>query len=674
VAGDRYKYFRIEAAELLEQLSRAVLALEQDRTGATSVTGLLRQAHTLKGAARIVRQIEIADAAHAIEDELCRSQETGTAPDTKVLLALLDQCTRALSQLTLPQEDKTSQLSTVSAPLLPQRLVRAELSDVDAVREGVFESLTELSQLRADSSAFFACRELLELVERQVLAPRLSHVHQYEALLRSAHSTVSEALQNMRRFERRVNAALDRAERELQQAHESVERLRLVSAGTIFNGLERAVRDAAKELGKPVRFEAVGGDVKLDGHILDTVSRALVQLVRNAVAHGIESTTQRFANGKEATGLVRVEVRRASGSVWFSCRDDGNGIDVRQMRKLSGSSVEAELDGDALASVLLNAGVSTASHVSSVAGRGVGMGVVKDAIESLKATFHAENTVGKGLALTLCVPATLTSATGLLVDSGGEVCVLPLSNVQQTVRLASDAIATTANGEQYLRIGDATIPYAGLHALMGLPVPTAALRAAVVVVSGSERLAVGVVRVLGTKTQVVHRLPNEVGPMPTVGGVMLDAVGNPQLVLDVDRLVSSKRQVVITPRSAAPRKPILVVDDSLTTRMLQQSILESAGYLVRLADCAEQALEMASTEEYGLFLVDVEMPGMNGFQFVERTRMERRWHDIPAILVSSRSSPADLARGEAVGAKAYMVKDRFDQRELLRWIRGILGY
>lgn len=691
MASDRYKYFRIEAAELLEQLSHGMLLIEQQGASEQLITSLLRQAHTLKGAARVVRQIEIADAAHAIEDELAPYQTSGGKPNVQVLLALLDQCSRALSLLTPAERTPTAGEASPSdrADLEPENLhplVRADLRDVDAVREGVSESLAELAQLRAESELFFSSRELVELIERQVLAPRLPHVQQYELLLRSTHSMVTEVLQNMRRFERRFNATLDRAERELSQAHETAEQLRLVEAGSIFAGLERAVRDAAVELGKEVRFEGHGGDVKLDGHILDTVSRALVQMVRNAVAHGIEQPRLRASLDKTPVGLVAVVVKRSGHNICFSCRDDGQGIDVKQLFRLAGSVESGQLTGDsdetgpdttALLNVLLNARVSTAAKVSSVSGRGVGMGIVKDAMATVGAKLEAHNVPGAGLTLDILVPATLTSLVGLCVDAGDELLVFPLSDVARTARLTPASLIDAGKGEQHLRLGEEgeeLVPYAPLASLLGRTQPDVAPRAAVVLKAGNERLAVGVARLLGSRTQVLHRLPKEVGQVPTVSGAVVDALGNPQLVLSTAGLIAAKRRTVTFTRPAPHKKPILVVDDSLTTRMLQQSVLESAGYTVELATSAEEGLAMASQTDYGLFLVDVEMPGMNGFAFVEHTRADARWRHVPAILVSSRSAPEDLARGEAVGASAYMVKDRYDQRELLRWIRNILGY
>jgi two-component system chemotaxis sensor kinase CheA len=196
-----------------------------------------------------------------------------------------------------------------------------------------------------------------------------------------------------------------------------------------------------------------------------------------------------------------------------------------------------------------------------------------------------------------------------------------------------------------------------------------------VVVRGSSGVAVvGVDRLLGTASVVLRSLPELAPSSAIVAGASLDAEGRPRLVLDPDALVLAAGQRVTAERATdVQRAPILVIDDSLTTRMLERSILESAGYEVDIATSGEEAFEKARRTRYALFLVDIEMPGMDGFTFIERTRADPALRDIPAILVSSRASPEDRRRGDEVGALDYMVKSEFDQGALLARIRGQLG-
>jgi two-component system, chemotaxis family, sensor kinase CheA len=202
----------------------------------------------------------------------------------------------------------------------------------------------------------------------------------------------------------------------------------------------------------------------------------------------------------------------------------------------------------------------------------------------------------------------------------------------------------------------------------------ARVSSAVVVVGEGGLAALGVERLLGRASLLVRPLPALAAADPVVSGLSLDAEGTPRPVLDADRLVECAR-ARRSPASPAPAPPppILVVDDSLTTRMLEQGILEAAGYEVEVAASGEEALEKARRRRYSLLLVDVEMPGMDGFTLLEQLRGDAELRGIPALLVTSRQAPEDKARGLQAGARGYIVKSEFDQTELLATIRGLVG-
>jgi two-component system chemotaxis sensor kinase CheA len=241
------------------------------------------------------------------------------------------------------------------------------------------------------------------------------------------------------------------------------------------------------------------------------------------------------------------------------------------------------------------------------------------------------------------------------------------------VRYARADIGRTGSRQSVCHEGR-VVPFAPLAQLLGAaPASPPAFWTALILSGPAGSAAVGVERLLGTRTAVVRPLPDVARASAMVAGATLDALGNPELVLETSALASAVDRVSGVPVVSAPvSRPILVIDDSLTTRMLEQSILESAGYQVALATSAEEGLEKARQSPYALFLVDVEMPGIDGFTFIERTRREPALANVPAVLVSSRSAPEDLARGQQVGASGYIVKGRFDQRELLGLIERLV--
>jgi two-component system, chemotaxis family, sensor kinase CheA len=669
MASDPYKYFRLEARELLEQLGKGVLQLEKGGDAET-LARLLRHAHTLKGAARVVRQVGIAERAHGIESALAPFRDSGaaiSADPIRRVLGLVDEIGRAVEELdarpTAPERPADE----------PVHSVRTGLAELDALLDSVIETGTGVGALRNVVAQLATARQLVDLVVAQT-APRSGGVSGDPR----AHGLADELRENLRDSQRQMNAGVERVERELVQVRDAAEQLRLIPAAAMFTALERATRDAAEAVGKRVVFEARGGDIRLDVHVLGAMQQALVQLVRNAVAHGIETPSERAVAQKSPGGRVEIDVARRGRRVMFRCRDDGRGIDVAAVRALARergivtTSLE-ELNAGALARLLLRGGVSTATSVTHVSGRGIGLDVVRDVMEQLagEVTVHTDRT---GTTFEVVVPVSLASLETLLVESAGSIVAIPLDAVRRTAMVRDSGISRVAQRESIVHDGQ-MVPFIGLaEVLRGTA--TRRDRSAspcVIVEAGGGSAAIGVDRMLGTAVEVVRPLPELAAADPVIAGAGLDAQGTPRLVVDPEALVTAARRERSLPRVAeTSRRSVLVIDDSLTTRMLEQSILESAGYDVDTAVSGEQALELARKKPYALFLVDVEMPGIDGFTFIERTRADPTLRDVPAILVTSRSSADDRRRGEEVGARGFIVKSEFDQTDLLARIRGMV--
>jgi two-component system, chemotaxis family, sensor kinase CheA len=260
---------------------------------------------------------------------------------------------------------------------------------------------------------------------------------------------------------------------------------------------------------------------------------------------------------------------------------------------------------------------------------------------------------------------------------------LPLDAVRCTRRVAAGDVIRTAAG-QSIAHGGTMIPFTTLAALLGSgaspppPPPqgrsAGGVTSAVVIQGATGMAALAVDQLLGSSGVMLRPLPDLAPAAAVVAGASLNAEGRPQLVLDPDALVAEAARQTAGPVVAeAERRPVLVIDDSLTTRMLEQSILESAGYDVDVATSGEEAIESARRKRYALFLVDVEMPGMDGFTFIERTRGDPALRDVPAILVTSRASADDRRRGQEVGAQGYIIKSEFDQAQLLGRVRQLAG-
>ncbi len=570
------------------------------------------------------------------------------------------------------------------APFLP--FAPSSPSADDAQTDDLFEGVTELharlGPARKSLGALERARHLAAVLRDQLAAPGSRGARgALGAGGERAHAMAEDLGRLLDGAERTLSSALDQIDRELVQVRYTAEQLRLRPATTIFTTLERTARDAGHALGKRVAFEGSGGEVRLDARALVAVQGALVQIVRNAVAHGIETESERTLAGKPATGKIKLEVARRGRLVAFAVSDDGRGVDVEAVRRAAARKgllppEPARFRPKTSSGSFSRGGMTTSTTVTEVAGRGVGLDVVRDAAERLGGRATMRTKPGEGTVVELVVPILVASVEGLQVEAGGLKVIVPLSAVERTLRLGPGDVARTPEGEIVVRDGRA-VPYLLLsRALVAEPSREQSAGASSgVVIRGASGVAIlGVDRLLGTSNVVVRPLPALAPTSPVVMGAALDAEGNPRLVVDPDELIAAAARYAPRAPVVAPRRaPILVVDDSLTTRMLERSILESAGYDVDMATSGEEALDKARATKYGLFLVDVEMPGMDGFTFVEQTRADGALREIPAILVSSRASEEDRRRGSEVGALAYMVKSEFDQGALLGLIRGQVG-
>jgi len=674
VTKDPYRYFRVEARELLEGLGRGALALEQG-ADPELVPRLLRLAHTLKGAARIVKQQGIAELAHAAEDVLAPFRDTKgpvARPRVDELLRLVDRMGAQVAALSAPAPaagtEGSSESRTSNAESQLFDTLRVEVEEVDAVLGGIGEAGVHVAGL-------------LKLVERmRAQVAVLRGPPQGAGTAGSSESRTPKAesrLSDLERTQRAVSGGLDDLGRDLALAAERADRLRLPRAATIFPALERAARDAAATLGRAMTFRATGGDIRLDAHVLAGLRDALLHLVRNAVAHGVEPAADRQAHGKPAAGLVELCVERRGTQVAFLCRDDGAGVDAAAVYRAAarrGIAAEGEPDLSRAVDLLLQGGISTAETLTVVSGRGIGLGAAREAARRLRGTLVIRTEPGRGTAVEICVPVSLASVQVLHVEAGGATTCVPLESIVRVLRLEPGELAAGAQGDRVAFEG-AALPFVPLSRLLRGPPPApAARRTALVMTAGAERAVVGVDRLGGGATVLLRPVPASAEADATVAGVCLDAEGSPRLVLDPAGVVAAARADTGAPAApAASRAPVLVVDDSLTTRMLEQSILESAGYEVDVACSGEEGLEKARARRYGLFLVDVEMPGMDGYQFVRAAKADPGLGAVPAILVTSRSSQEDRRRGAEAGARGFMAKGEFDQALLLRTIRELAG-
>jgi two-component system chemotaxis sensor kinase CheA len=681
MAKDIYRYYRQEAHELVERVARGLQQLAKGGAAPDEITALNRAAHTLKGASQLVKRTDIAERAHRIESALDVALKTGAAPSAKEveqLLKLNDEIITLLSTLQpASAAAPAANPAQAEASLLPENIlhtIRVDLKQVDALLQHANEAYVSLSELRTRLPEL----ERIITLSSTLAAVTASPAMQTSGRIRTLPMNLAQEIHTLAEQARRgLMESHDRAEREVVQLRSSTETLRLVPAEQIFPLLEHAVRDSARNENKEVKFIANGGDIQLDAHVLAMVKDALVQLVRNAVAHGIEIPAIRQQHKKSPAGSVVLSVKRERNRIIFEVKDDGNGIDAEALRARAAqrgwidTATLAKATPEQIMHLIFRPGVTTRDKADQLSGRGIGLDIVRTIANTLKGEVRVQSLAHIGATVRMWVPMSLASTNALLVSAGGSSLALPLDSVRQTVGMRN---------AEFLRdkfiFQNESLPYVPLHrAVQAEPGAETPQPSIVVVMQHRDGLmAVGVDALRGIQMILVRPVPRFIEAEPFVSGVTLDVHGLPVLVIDpagLVKLLEEDAARLSTPQSAKVL-PLLVIDDSMTTRMLEQSIFQTAGYEVDTASSAEEGLVMARRKSYGLFLVDIEMPGMDGFSFVQLTQQDQDLRKVPAILVTSRRAPEDRKRGVDVGARDYVVKSEFDQGYLLARVKELM--
>lgn len=473
-------------------------------------------------------------------------------------------------------------------------------------------------------------------------------------------------------------------ERAAQALDESIHQVRMLPFEHACDALPRTVRDLAARERKPTELTIHGGEIELDRSIVDGLRAPLLHLVRNAVDHGIESADERSLAGKAPRARVSVTAALRGDRVEITVRDDGRGIDterVRERLRQNGAPVPAD-DQEAIRSIF-EAGFSTARIVTDVSGRGVGLDIVRSQIEGLRGSVSVTSEPGRGACFSLILPLTVTTLRALLLRSGSELFAIPSANVEKLVRAAPSELAQV-QGRESLLTGSAPIPVVTLGEIVGAdaapPLAIGAKLPLVILGQPGEHVALAVDELIAEQDVVVKPLGKRVRKLRHVSGATLLPSGRVALLLHSGEIlrtalgrVPARRAAGMFQAAIAPtRKRILLVDDSATTRTLEKSILEAAGFEVMPAVDGAQAWALLQEHGADLVVSDVEMPNLTGFQLTQNLRSSKRFHAVPVILLTSLESEEDRARGLESGADAYLVKSAFDQGNLLDTIRQLL--
>jgi two-component system chemotaxis sensor kinase CheA len=731
--------FVVELEGHVKAFEQALLALERKPPPAEQAeifAGLLRTAHTLKGASRSVKVDLLADASHRLE-EIFSAARSGRLPISRAffdqVLPIVDAFGAAGRKLAggqkvvdgpllelIRQEEParaTEKTETTAAapsavpstppPARPASGGRSETARVagqklDAMlrQSGELLVVRHRAELRAGEASnlqdilsdwrreWRGLEQRVTLLLKENAAAELNGNADPAAALRRRNLTelsINRCRDGLWRLDRgfqRFVAGLGSDQRAIEQTagplDAAIRRTRMFPFAEACEGMERVVRDLCAGSDKAVDLSVEGGDIELDRTVLESIRDPLLHLVRNAVDHGIEPKPVRRLRGKPEIGRVVIAAALRGTRVEIRVRDDGKGLDLaaitEQLRK-SGQSVPDDRR-ELIRSIFLP-GLSTAAIVTQISGRGVGLDVVKTQLAVIRGTVEVDFTSKGGTVFTLDVPLTLSSVRAVLVGVGDETYAIDTASVARVIRIGPEDIRSVGERDVVF-LAERPLPVVSLAELLGQPARASSEKAVALVLRiGEQQAAVLIDQLHGEREIVVRALGGRLRRIPNIGGGTILSDGRIALILNAGELLERTQALPSRSRASAPpetatRRRLLVVDDSATIRALEKSILEAAGYDVAVAADGQEAWQLLLESGADLVVSDVEMPRMDGFSLTETIRASRQFRDLPVVLVTAMESEADKARGLAVGANAYRVKSAFDQTDLLATIERIL--
>jgi two-component system chemotaxis sensor kinase CheA len=472
-----------------------------------------------------------------------------------------------------------------------------------------------------------------------------------------------------------------------EQLQKAVRQARLVPAESVFGGFRQMARETARDLGKEVRFQVSGLDVQADRAVLQELKDPIMHVIRNAIDHGLEPPEERKQAGKDPAGTVVLAVQIARGRLQVTVTDDGRGLDLAQVRTTAIqrgllSAEEADtLSPEQLGRLILQPGFSTTRFVTEFSGRGMGLSVAAEAVRHLQGEIDIFPGTPCGTRMQLTAPLSVSTRPLVLTEADGQTFALPSASVTRLLH-APLADVSTLEGRPQLMLDHEPLPLAGLAHLLEigpaeLQPPDERLSVAVLQVGG-RRLGLVVDRFLAHTEAVLTDLGPVFSGLTHLAGGFLGANGEIILALDAEALLerfdlhAGMPGLRILRTEAALPPSILVVDDSITTRTLEKSVLEAHGYRVRVAVDGLEALGLLRQELPDLMIADVEMPRLDGFGLLEAVRQDPQLRSLPVVMVTSLEKREHREKGLALGADAYIVKRHFDQSALLETIRRLL--
>ena len=625
-----------------------------------------------------------APAVTPVAADAAQEPETGARAQLRVRADIIDRLVNEAGEVAIARARVEGELRSLKSNLLELTSsvirLRAQMREIEIQAESQIQSQLTL---RNDAQDDFDPLEFDRYTRFQELTRSLA-----EGI--NDVSTVQQALLKNLDDADAALLAQARMSREVQQRLFSI---RTVPFGSLSERLYRILRTTARELDKRANLEIKGSQVELDRSVLEKLVGPLEHLLRNALDHGIEASDARRKSGKAETGEIALTVRQVGNEVVIDLGDDGGGIDFDRVRARAQSlalvpagivPTEAQL-----IECLFHPGFSTATKVTQISGRGIGMDVVRSEIAALGGRVEVESTFGKGTRFILTMPLTLAVAQAVLVRAGGRMWALPAPMVEQVQQVKSQALLDIYI-QRKVEWQGRVYPFHYLPRLLGDTThnpETKRYNSVLLLRSGQSRAAVHVDEMLGHQEVVVKNIGPQLSRVSGISGATVLGTGEIVLIInpvqlagrtdiphfDVsgdDRALGDRPLAAVAPVSM--RATVMIVDDSLTVRKITSRLLQREGFAVTTAKDGVDGLQVLSETMPDVILLDIEMPRMDGFEFTRTIKGDPRYVNVPIIMITSRTAEKHRKLAAELGVDLYLGKP-YQEEELLRHLREMTG-
>ncbi len=720
-----------EARELIPQIGKDLRGWRINPKEAEYPDSLQRALHTLKGSARMAGQASIGDSVHGMEDHVIRAlRHQVTVDDFDAMFVEFDRIgymledvvgdmssavvsdtpaqakVKAATPKSTRQSERKTQFLRMRADVL-DRLIN-EAGEVSIMRSRMDREMQNFKQSSTDLTDSISrlrtyLREL-EIEAETQLQSRMSLLQEanetfdpleFDRFTRLQELTrmMAESVNDVATIQHGLLLNLDQTDAALQQQNrmnrelqQGLMTVRMLPFSTISERLQRIVRQTARELNKRVEMTIEGESIELDRGVLDKMGAPLEHLLRNAVAHGLESASERVKLGKSEVGHIKLKVSLENDEITLVITDDGAGVNLAKVKQKAVEKglfcADQEVSDQALMTIIFEPGFSTADTVSQIAGRGVGLDAVRSDIAALGGRIDVSNASGLGAMFNIYLPVTLSVAQVVLARVGTQTYAIPSVMVEQVQKLKSLDLSDAYNANKISWAGR-EYPLHFLSKLVGdvdhmaqahTYTPVVLLR------SGAYRTALHVDELIGNQEVVMKPMGTQLSHVPGMIGATVMGDGaiilviNPVLLANREELSSGAIKVTnVAPVVEKLKRVALVVDDSLTMRKVLSRVLERDGFEVVTANDGMDAIQKLQQISPAIILTDIEMPRMDGFEFSRYVRDNVQTSHTPLIIISSRTAEKHRNVATEIGVNAFLGKPVQDE-VLIEQVHALLNH